>query len=72
MTCVYCRVKEGTNKEMMGIMVSYRVKVKLVVSLAGYENLLCFFLKLLYPKEVTVKHGGGSEVYEGPDASTLS
>lgn len=50
MTCVYCRVKEGTNKEMMGIMVSYRVKVKLVVSLAGYENILklleqrcCFF-----------------------------
>lgn len=29
------RVKEGTNKEMMGILVSYRVKVKLVVSLGG-------------------------------------
>lgn len=34
-TCVCCRVKEGTNKEMMGILVSYRVKVKLVVSLGG-------------------------------------
>lgn len=29
------RVKEGTNKEMMGILVSYKVKVKLVVSLGG-------------------------------------
>ncbi|XP_037614271.1 arrestin, beta 2b [Sebastes umbrosus] len=28
-------VKEGTNREMMGILVSYRVKVKLVVSLGG-------------------------------------
>lgn len=32
---VSCRVKEGTNKEMMGILVSYRVKVKLVVSRGG-------------------------------------
>lgn len=30
------RIKEGANKEMMGIFVSYRVKVKLVVSLGGY------------------------------------
>ncbi|XP_067379285.1 arrestin, beta 2b isoform X2 [Channa argus] len=28
-------IKEGTNKEMMGILVSYRVKVKLVVSHGG-------------------------------------
>lgn len=28
-------VKEGTTKEMMGIMVSYKIKVKLVVSLGG-------------------------------------
>ena len=32
---VCCRVKEGTNKEMMGILVSYKVKVKLVVSRGG-------------------------------------
>uniref|UniRef100_A0A7N5ZW34 Arrestin C-terminal-like domain-containing protein n=1 Tax=Anabas testudineus TaxID=64144 RepID=A0A7N5ZW34_ANATE len=32
-------VKEETNKEMMGILVSYRVRVKLVVSLGGYLNL---------------------------------
>uniref|UniRef100_A0A8C4GR90 Arrestin, beta 2b n=1 Tax=Dicentrarchus labrax TaxID=13489 RepID=A0A8C4GR90_DICLA len=31
-------VKEGTNKEMMGILVSYRVKIKLVVSLAGTSD----------------------------------
>ncbi|CAF91762.1 unnamed protein product, partial [Tetraodon nigroviridis] len=29
-------IKEGASKEMMGILVSYRVKVKLVVSLGGY------------------------------------
>lgn len=32
------RIKEGANKEMMGIFVSYRVKVKLVVSLGGYAK----------------------------------
>lgn len=30
-----CRGKEGSNKEMIGILVSYRVKVKLVVSMGG-------------------------------------
>lgn len=30
-----CRVKEGANKEVLGILVSYRVKVKLVVSRGG-------------------------------------
>lgn len=29
------RVKEGANKEVLGILVSYRVKVKLVVSRGG-------------------------------------
>lgn len=33
-------MKEGANKEMMGILVSYRVKVKLVVSLGGYVKSL--------------------------------
>lgn len=28
-------VKEGANKEVLGILVSYRVKVKLVVSRGG-------------------------------------
>lgn len=30
-----CRVTEGINKEVLGILVSYRVKVKLVVSRGG-------------------------------------
>lgn len=30
-----CSVKEGANKEVLGILVSYRVKVKLVVSRGG-------------------------------------
>lgn len=34
--CFCHRVKEGTSKEMMGIVVSYRVKVKLVVSRGGW------------------------------------
>ncbi|XP_036968324.1 arrestin, beta 2b isoform X1 [Acanthopagrus latus] len=42
-------VKEGTNKEMMGIMVSYRVKVKLVVSLAGDVAVELPFV-LMHPK----------------------
>lgn len=39
LACVHLsfyRIKDGANKEMMGILVSYRVKVKLVVSLGGY------------------------------------
>lgn len=31
-------VKDVTNKEVLGILVSYRVKVKLVVSRGGYSN----------------------------------
>ncbi|XP_065806790.1 arrestin red cell-like isoform X2 [Labrus bergylta] len=34
------KVKEGANKEAMGILVSYRVKVKLVVSLGGFRTRL--------------------------------
>lgn len=30
-----CSVKEGATKEVLGILVSYRVKVKLVVSRGG-------------------------------------
>lgn len=30
-----CSVKEGANKEVLGILVSYRVKVKLVVARGG-------------------------------------
>lgn len=30
-----CRVKDVSNKEVLGILVSYRVKVKLVVSRGG-------------------------------------
>ncbi|XP_035530804.1 beta-arrestin-2-like [Morone saxatilis] len=42
-------VKEGTNKEMMGILVSYRVKVKLVVSLGGDVAVELPFV-LMHPK----------------------
>lgn len=35
-----CSVKEGANKEVLGILVSYRVKVKLVVSRGGYVSSL--------------------------------
>ncbi|XP_069033972.1 arrestin, beta 2b isoform X3 [Embiotoca jacksoni] len=34
-------LKEGSNKEMMGILVSYRVKVKLVVSRGGSRASFC-------------------------------
>lgn len=44
-------VKEGTNKEMMGIMVSYRVKVKLVVSLGGDVAVELPFV-LMHPKPI--------------------
>ncbi|KAK1889606.1 Arrestin red cell isoform 2 [Dissostichus eleginoides] len=42
-------VKEGTNKEMMGILVSYRVKIKLVVSLGGDVAVELPFV-LMHPK----------------------
>ena len=30
-----CRLREGANREILGIIVSYKVKVKLVVSRGG-------------------------------------
>lgn len=55
------RLKDGTSKEMMGIFVSYRVKVKLVVSLGGYVKIIYasnFFslniMKLLGPLAATL------------------
>ncbi len=37
--CLMCfSVKDVTNKEVLGILVSYRVKVKLVVSRGGYNT----------------------------------
>ncbi|XP_071334247.1 arrestin, beta 2b [Trachinotus anak] len=42
-------VKEGTNREMMGIVVSYRVKVKLVVSRGGDVAVELPFV-LMHPK----------------------
>ncbi|KAM6960046.1 arrestin, beta 2b [Tautogolabrus adspersus] len=42
-------VKEGANKETMGILVSYRVKVKLVVSLGGDVSVELPFV-LMHPK----------------------
>ncbi|XP_041820856.1 arrestin, beta 2b [Chelmon rostratus] len=42
-------MKEGTSKEMMGILVSYRVKVKLVVSLGGDVAVELPFV-LMHPK----------------------
>ncbi|XP_034532897.1 arrestin red cell-like [Notolabrus celidotus] len=42
-------VKEGANKELMGIHVSYRVKVKLVVSLGGDVSVELPFV-LMHPK----------------------
>lgn len=32
---VLCRLRDGANKEILGIIVSYKVKVKLVVSRGG-------------------------------------
>lgn len=34
------RLREGANKEILGIIVSYKVKVKLVVSRGGYAQTL--------------------------------
>ncbi|KAK2852114.1 hypothetical protein Q5P01_008390 [Channa striata] len=42
-------IKEGTNKEMMGILVSYKVKVKLVVSRGGDVAVELPFV-LMHPK----------------------
>ncbi|XP_038173073.1 beta-arrestin-2-like [Arvicola amphibius] len=42
-------VKEGANKEVQGILVSYRVKVKLVVSLGGDVSVELPFV-LMHPK----------------------
>ncbi|KAL7374634.1 hypothetical protein ABVT39_004377 [Epinephelus coioides] len=42
-------VKEGTNKEMMGILVSYRIKVKLVVARGGDVAVELPFV-LMHPK----------------------
>ncbi|KAM9313642.1 arrestin, beta 2b [Pholidichthys leucotaenia] len=42
-------VKEGSNKEMMGVLVSYRVKVKLVVSFGGDVAVELPFV-LMHPK----------------------
>ncbi|CAJ1086461.1 arrestin red cell-like [Xyrichtys novacula] len=42
-------VKEGANKEMMGVHVSYKVKVKLVVSLGGDVSVELPFV-LMHPK----------------------
>lgn len=33
--CLPCRLREGANREILGIIVSYKVKVKLVVSRGG-------------------------------------
>lgn len=44
-------IKEGTNKEMMGILVSYTVKVKLVVSLGGDVAVELPFV-LMHPKPI--------------------
>lgn len=40
------RLREGANKEMLGIIVSYKVKVKLVVSRGGWVCLDCRFGKV--------------------------
>lgn len=40
-THVCFSVKDVTNKEVLGILVSYRVKVKLVVSRGGYCITVC-------------------------------
>uniref|UniRef100_A0AAZ3RSR1 Arrestin C-terminal-like domain-containing protein n=1 Tax=Oncorhynchus tshawytscha TaxID=74940 RepID=A0AAZ3RSR1_ONCTS len=48
-------VKEVSNKEVLGILVSYRVKVKLVVSRGGYcfsVIVTCFAMSLLSPTAV--------------------
>ncbi|XP_078063528.1 arrestin red cell-like, partial [Mustelus asterias] len=44
-------VKEGANKEVLGILVSYRVKVKLVVSRGGDVSVELPFV-LMHPKPV--------------------
>ncbi|XP_028996455.1 arrestin, beta 2b [Betta splendens] len=44
-------VKEGTTKEMMGIVVSYKVKVRLVVSLGGDVAVELPFV-LMHPKPI--------------------
>lgn len=60
-------VKEGTNKEMMGIMVSYRVKVKLVVSLAGDVTVELPFV-LMHPKPTDQPSSQPQSVAPEPDA----
>ncbi|XP_023605171.1 beta-arrestin-2-like isoform X1 [Myotis lucifugus] len=44
-----CSVKEGANKEVLGILVSYRVKVKLVVARGGDVSVELPFV-LMHPK----------------------
>ncbi|KAM9400915.1 arrestin red cell-like [Salvelinus alpinus] len=48
--CLMCsRVKDVSNKEVLGILVSYRVKVKLVVSRGGDVSVELPFV-LMHPK----------------------
>lgn len=41
--CVFDRLRDGANKEILGIIVSYKVKVKLVVSRGGSVQFNCTF-----------------------------
>lgn len=43
------RLREAANKEILGIIVSYKVKVKLVVSRGGYafKNVILYYYKII-------------------------
>ncbi|KAF3836711.1 hypothetical protein F7725_004175 [Dissostichus mawsoni] len=61
-------VKEGTNKEMMGILVSYRVKIKLVVSLGGDVAVELPFV-LMHPKPLDLPSSQPQSVVPEADAT---
>uniref|UniRef100_A0A8D0DCB8 Arrestin beta 2 n=1 Tax=Sander lucioperca TaxID=283035 RepID=A0A8D0DCB8_SANLU len=63
-------VKEGTNKETMGILVSYRVKVKLVVSRGGDVAVELPFV-LMHPKPLDQPKGPWTGLVLSPAGTGL-
>ncbi|XP_067379288.1 arrestin, beta 2b isoform X4 [Channa argus] len=63
-------IKEGTNKEMMGILVSYRVKVKLVVSHGGDVAVELPFL-LMHPKTTDHTYPPSQPEADAPEDTNL-
>lgn len=41
---IFFRINDPLQKENLGIIVQYRVKIKLIVSMGGYVNIKKFFI----------------------------